>query len=86
MLGKFMFIMYCILTGLERLQESPCPLTGEYTGIIPDASNLCARLSSDCKSPEIMYYMVSDCSHSEIYEGKLLLLIHVHMFVGKICL
>ncbi|GFG31845.1 hypothetical protein Cfor_02655 [Coptotermes formosanus] len=55
---------------LERLQESPCPLAGEYTGIIPDATNLCARLSSDCKSPEIMYYMVSDCSQSEIYEER----------------
>ncbi|XP_033606247.1 uncharacterized protein LOC111861520 [Cryptotermes secundus] len=54
---------------LERLQESPCPVAGEYTGVIPDATNLCAKLSSDCKSPEIMYYMVSDCSQSEIYEG-----------------
>ena len=57
--------------GLERLQESPCPVAGEYAGVIPDAPNLCAKLSSDCRSPEIMYYTVSDCSHSEIYEGKL---------------
>lgn len=67
-------IVNFILTGLERLQESPCPVAGEYTGVIPDATNLCAKLSSDCKSPEIMYYMVSDCSQSEIYEGETLLM------------
>ncbi|KAJ9580595.1 hypothetical protein L9F63_024210 [Diploptera punctata] len=55
---------------MERLEESPCPVAGEYAGIIPDATNLCARLSSDCRSPEIMYYTVSDCSHSEIYEER----------------
>nr|CAD7444045.1 unnamed protein product [Timema bartmani] len=55
---------------MERLQESPCPVAGEYAGYIPDATGLCAKLSSDCKSPEIMYYTVSDCSHNEIYEGS----------------
>ncbi|XP_069693976.1 uncharacterized protein [Periplaneta americana] len=55
---------------LERLQESPCPVAGEYTGVIPDATNLCAKLSSDCRYPEIMYYTVSDCSQPEIYEGS----------------
>nr|CAD7405107.1 unnamed protein product [Timema cristinae] len=56
--------------GMERLQESPCPVAGEYAGYIPDATGLCAKLSSDCKSPEIMYYTVSDCSQNEIYEGS----------------
>ncbi|PSN54332.1 hypothetical protein C0J52_10680, partial [Blattella germanica] len=44
-------------------------VAGEYAGVIPDAANLCARLSSDCRSPEIMYYTVSDCSGSEVYEA-----------------
>nr|CAD7602418.1 unnamed protein product [Timema genevievae] len=57
--------------GMERLQESPCPVAGEYAGYIPDATGLCAKLSSDCKSPEIMYYTVSDCSHNEIYEASI---------------
>nr|CAD7262434.1 unnamed protein product [Timema shepardi] len=56
---------------MERLQESPCPVAGEYAGYIPDATGLCAKLSSDCKSPEIMYYTVSDCSHNEIYEASI---------------
>ncbi|XP_075218915.1 uncharacterized protein LOC142323319 isoform X2 [Lycorma delicatula] len=55
---------------LERLQESPCPITGEYTGFIPDAMGLCAKLSSDCKSPEIMYYTLSDCAQKDIYEER----------------
>jgi hypothetical protein len=66
----FLNVVNFILTGLERLRESPCPVFGEYTGVIPDATDLCAKLSSDCKSREIMYYTVSVCSQSEIYEGE----------------
>lgn len=50
------------------MQESPCPITGEYNGFIPDAIGLCAKLSSDCANPEVMYYTVSDCN-TEVYEG-----------------
>jgi len=59
-------------------------VAGEYTGIIPDATNLCAKLSSDCRSPEIMYYTVSDCSQLEVYEGESLLVIHVSIFPGRV--
>lgn len=52
----------------DRVKESPCPITGEYTGQIPDAIGLCAKLSSDCAHPEVMYYTVSDCN-TEVYEG-----------------
>ncbi|XP_066997399.2 uncharacterized protein [Anabrus simplex] len=55
---------------LERKQEMPCPISGEYTGFLPDAPGLCARLSSDCRSPEIMYYTVSDCTQAEVYEER----------------
>lgn len=54
---------------LDKLDESPCPITGEYTGLIPDNSGLCAKLSSDCKSKEIMYYTMSECE-SDIYEER----------------
>ncbi|KAK3910668.1 Glucose starvation modulator protein 1 [Frankliniella fusca] len=55
----------------DRVQESPCPITGEYNGLIPDADGLCAKLSSDCTNPEVMYYTVSDCvSEAEVYEER----------------
>lgn len=53
----------------DRVQESPCPITGEYNGLIPDAIGLCAKLSSDCANPEVMYYTVSDCN-TEVYEER----------------
>ncbi|KAI5731571.1 hypothetical protein M8J77_012502 [Diaphorina citri] len=55
---------------LERYQEAPCPITGEYHGMIPDTDGLCAKLSSDCTSPETMYYTVVDCNAPEIYEER----------------
>uniref|UniRef100_A0A1B6CK21 Uncharacterized protein n=1 Tax=Clastoptera arizonana TaxID=38151 RepID=A0A1B6CK21_9HEMI len=55
---------------LEQLSDSPCPLMGEYTGFIPNETRLCAKLSSDEESPELMYYSVSDCMLGEIYEER----------------
>ncbi|XP_042243521.1 uncharacterized protein LOC121880398 isoform X2 [Homarus americanus] len=50
---------------------SGCPITGEYTGVIPDAQELCARLSSDCSDPQHMHYTVSSCfNDTEIYEER----------------
>ncbi|KAG5885062.1 hypothetical protein JTB14_018292 [Gonioctena quinquepunctata] len=59
-----------------RLEFSPglssgmCPINGEYTGRIPDATDLCAKLWSDCRAPELMYYQVSHCESEEIYEER----------------
>lgn len=47
-----------------------CPVSGEFNGLIPDALGLCAKLSSECKSPDIMYYEVSACDYDEIYEER----------------
>lgn len=47
-----------------------CPISGEYEGKIPDSADLCAKLWSDCRAPELMYYQVSDCTTSEIYEER----------------
>lgn len=52
------------------MQSGLCPITGEYTGKIPDAPDLCAKLWSDCRAPELMYYEVSDCSTGELYEER----------------
>ncbi|XP_018568692.1 uncharacterized protein LOC108908962 isoform X2 [Anoplophora glabripennis] len=59
-----------------RIEISPgtspgmCPITGEYTGQIPDATILCAKLWSDCRAPELMYYQVSHCESQEVYEER----------------
>ena len=49
--------------------ESPCPITGKYNGKITDLPGMCAELSSDCRTREIMNYKVSDCNSGELYEG-----------------
>ncbi|KAK8745085.1 hypothetical protein OTU49_000454 [Cherax quadricarinatus] len=56
---------------LDPENLSGCPITGEYTGVIPDAQELCARLSSVCSDPQHMHYTVHSCfNHSEIYEER----------------
>ncbi|XP_077261102.1 uncharacterized protein LOC143896865 isoform X1 [Temnothorax americanus] len=55
---------------VERVVESPCPITGRYTGMITDLSGMCAELSSNCNTREIMYFKVSDCESGELYEER----------------
>jgi len=51
--------------------EEACPIRGEYTGIIPDAVGLCAKLYSDCRNPQTMFYSVSNCQNlTEVYEER----------------
>lgn len=63
--------MHVLTIGKDLSTVSPCPILGEYIGMLPNVENLCAKLSSDCVSQDTMYYMVSDCSQLQIYEGKL---------------
>lgn len=67
------------LPGKDYLEDSPCPILGEYVGMIPNADNLCAKLSSDCTSPDTMYYSVSDCSQT-VYEGTLVVFSTISSF------
>ncbi|KAK7582264.1 hypothetical protein V9T40_013709 [Parthenolecanium corni] len=53
----------------DYLEESPCPVLGEYAGKLPDSPNMCAKLWSDCSVPDTMYYSVSDCSQ-QIYDDR----------------
>ncbi|KAK3877277.1 hypothetical protein Pcinc_018001 [Petrolisthes cinctipes] len=56
---------------VDRFRQSPCPVAGEYTGVIPDAPVLCAKLYSDCNNPEIMFYTVFSCyNRSEVIEER----------------
>lgn len=62
------------ITGVPAVQQSQsggCPIVGDYTGTIPGAIGLCARIASDCNNPDIMFYTVYNCENStHIYEGK----------------
>lgn len=53
----------------ESLMISPCPVSGEFTGLLPDAQGLCAKLSSECQTRNKMFYQVSACEYDEIIEG-----------------
>lgn len=56
----------------QNLVVSPCPVNGGFLGIIPDTTGLCAKLSSDCSQPDLMYYQVSDCDEHQVYEGMIM--------------
>ena len=57
--------------GKENVVSISCPIRGEYTGKLPDAPQFCAKLSSDCNNPNIMFYTVNGCSESSaIFDGK----------------
>ncbi|XP_075680244.1 LOW QUALITY PROTEIN: uncharacterized protein LOC113788835 [Dermatophagoides pteronyssinus] len=62
-----------ITEGKEKIvaQSTPCPITGDYTGEVPGASGLCAKVASDCNNPDIMFYSVSSCENrSHVYEER----------------
>ncbi|KAK3875181.1 hypothetical protein Pcinc_019938 [Petrolisthes cinctipes] len=69
--GKFGDQTSWITQAKSVLDPTPtCPVVGEYAGELPNASGICARLNSDCTSPQLMYYQVVDCrNQSSVYEG-----------------
>jgi hypothetical protein len=51
---------------------TPCPLSGSFTGVVPDAEGLCARSSTSCSRPDLMEYQVYSCENTtEVYEDRL---------------
>ncbi|XP_059091809.1 uncharacterized protein LOC131887268 isoform X3 [Tigriopus californicus] len=55
----------------DFLSLSSCPIAGDYTGILPDNPNFCAKLSSDCNNPDVMFYSVSSCDNqSQVLEDR----------------
>lgn len=58
------------VAGLDRIVESPCPVSGLYTGNIPDERTLCAKLSSNCDATEVMYYSVMDCQTHQVFDER----------------
>ncbi|XP_003742687.1 uncharacterized protein LOC100901396, partial [Galendromus occidentalis] len=56
---------------MQQSQSGGCPIVGDYTGSIPGAIGLCARIASDCNNPDIMFYTVYNCENStHIYEER----------------
>ncbi|RWS26210.1 hypothetical protein B4U80_05905 [Leptotrombidium deliense] len=48
-----------------------CPITGDYMGVVPGVTGLCAKVASDCNNPDIMFYTVSSCENrSHIFEER----------------
>ncbi|KAG1670312.1 hypothetical protein GQR58_017052 [Nymphon striatum] len=61
-----------ITQGKKRnMLASSCPIEGDYYGEVPGAGGLCAKVSSDCNNPEIMFYTVSNCKNrTHLYEER----------------
>ncbi len=38
------------LLGENPLEQSSCPIAGQYHGVLPDSSQLCAKIVSDCNN------------------------------------
>ena len=50
---------------------SSCPIAGVYDGVLPDNHRFCATMASDCASPDIMRFTVTDCLWGQHeFEGK----------------
>ncbi|KAG8188278.1 hypothetical protein JTE90_012111 [Oedothorax gibbosus] len=48
-----------------------CPITGDYTGVLPENPGLCAKVASDCNNPDVMFYTVADCHNkSQVFEER----------------
>ncbi|CAN8004115.1 unnamed protein product, partial [Ixodes hexagonus] len=60
-----------VTQGRAQASTAGCPITGDYTGVIPGTTGLCARVASDCNNPDVMFYSVSSCENkSHIYEER----------------
>ncbi len=64
----------CLSSNKTESSPSPlssCPIAGEFTGNLPDAPlSLCAKMSSDCNNPDIIFYSVFSCGNaSQVFEG-----------------
>ncbi|XP_015903977.1 uncharacterized protein [Parasteatoda tepidariorum] len=56
---------------LKPTQMFPCPIMGDYTGILPENPGFCAKVASDCNNPDVMFYTVSSCENkSLIFEER----------------
>ncbi|XP_069156965.1 uncharacterized protein [Procambarus clarkii] len=71
-LDKFGDMTSWTTQGKSLLEEpTTCPIVGNYEGVLSDAPGYCAQLYSDCETPQLMYYTVSDCRNTTfVYERE----------------
>nr|XP_045581955.1 uncharacterized protein LOC123745431 isoform X2 [Procambarus clarkii] len=71
-LDKFGDMTSWTTQGKSLLEEpTTCPIVGNYEGVLSDAPGYCAQLYSDCETPQLMYYTVSDCRNTTfVYEQR----------------
>ena len=51
--------------------KTSCPMSGEYSGVMPQDPTACLTLSSDCTSADTVYSTVNQCSDpTNTYEGR----------------
>ena len=63
---------YPWVTAGKEAVVTDCPLSGTFTGVVPDAEGLCARSSTSCSRPDLMEYQVYNCENTtEVYEDRL---------------
>ncbi|XP_042145363.1 uncharacterized protein LOC8051363 isoform X3 [Ixodes scapularis] len=58
-----------VTQGRGQASTAGCPITGDYTGVIPGTTGLCARVASDCNNPDVMFYSVSSCDNKSHVAG-----------------
>lgn len=60
------------ITQSRKLPVSPikCPISGVFKGMIPETKSFCSNLSSDCMTPDLMYYKVFNCDNMQVYEER----------------
>ena len=69
--AEYMDAQPWVAVGKEVIR-TPCPLSGNFHGVIPDAEGLCARSRTSCQRPDQMEYQVYNCENStEVYEDRL---------------
>ncbi|KRT79884.1 hypothetical protein AMK59_7920 [Oryctes borbonicus] len=60
------------ITQSRKLPISPikCPISGVFKGVIPEMKSYCTNLSSDCMTPDLMYYKVFNCDTMDVIEER----------------
>lgn len=54
----------------DKLVKVRCPISGRFIGRLPDDTDLCSEMFSDCQNPDILNYVIKSCSSADIYEKR----------------
>lgn len=60
-----------LLLGVGKdVTKTSCPISGKYTGRLPDDLSLCSVLKSECES-DVMHFQIGPCESEDIYEKRI---------------